>query len=142
MDRTKMDGGRGLRSVLADLDLSHAQPLPSRLITKILELSGIPADLKCTHLTREMRTLLADNLTGFPTVVARLGGFDIAMVTRGGVDLKEVNSKTMESRRVRGLYLVGEVLDIDGDTGGYNLEAAFSMGMLAARSIGQRWLNV
>lgn len=142
LDRTKMDGGRGLRSVLADLDLSHAQPLPSRLITKILELSGIPADLKCAHLAREMRTLLADNLTGFPVIVAKLGGFDVAMVTRGGVDLKEVNSKTMESRRVKGLYLVGEVLDIDGDTGGYNLQAAFSTGMLAARSIGQRWLNV
>lgn len=136
--RTKMDGGRGLRSVLADLDLSHSKPLPGRLIQKILELSGIPADLKCAYLTREMRTLLANNLTGFPMAVAKPGGFDIAMVTRGGVDLKEVNSKTMESSIVNGLYLVGEVLDVDGDTGGYNLQAAFSTGMLAARSIGQR----
>ncbi len=140
LDRTKMDGGRGIRSVLADLP--HSQPLPTRLITKILELSGIPADLKCAHLTREMRTLLADNLTGFPMIVAKLGGFDVAMVTRGGVDLKEVNSKTMESRLVKGLYLVGEILDVDGDTGGYNLQAAFSTGMLAARSIGRVWLNV
>jgi predicted Rossmann fold flavoprotein len=142
LDRTKTDGGRGLRSVLTDLDLSRSRPLPGRLITKVLELSGIPADLKCAHLAREMRTLLADNLTGFPMVVAKLGGFDIAMVTRGGVDLIEVYSKSMESNLVKGLYLVGEVLDIDGDTGGYNLQVAFSTGMLAARSIRQRWLNV
>ncbi len=140
LDRIKMDGGRGIRSVLADLP--HSQSLPTRLITKILELSGIPAGLKCAHLTREMRTLLADNLTGFPMIVAKLGGFNVAMVTRGGVDLKEVNSKTMESRLVKGLYLVGEILDVDGDTGGYNLQAAFSTGMLAARCIGRGWLNV
>jgi len=139
-DRAKWDGGRGIRAMLADLPLLHS--LPMRLITKIFKLSGIPVDLKCAHLTREMRTLLADNLTGFPMIVAKLGSFDIAMVTRGGVDLKEVNSKTMESRLIKGLYLVGEVLDVDGDTGGYNLQAAFSTGMLAARSIGQRWQNV
>jgi hypothetical protein len=61
------------------------------------------------------------------------------MVTRGGVDLKEVNPKTMESRLVKGLYLVGEVLDIDGDTGGYNLQAAFSTAMLAASSITNKY---
>jgi predicted flavoprotein YhiN len=82
---------------------------------------------------------MVDSLTGFPMIVSELGSFNIAMVTRGGVDLKEVNSKTMESRLVGGLYLVGEVLDVDGDTGGYNLQAAFSTGMLAARSIVQRW---
>ncbi len=81
---------------------------------------------------------MTDNLTGLPLVVSKLCGFSMAMVTRGGVDLKEVNPKTMESRIVSGLYLVGEVLDIDGDTGGYNLQAAFSTGMLAARSIRSR----
>jgi hypothetical protein len=67
--------------------------------------------------------------------VSSLCGFNTAMVTRGGVDTKEVNPKTMQSRLVKGLYLVGEVLDVDGDTGGYNLQAAFSTAMLAARSI-------
>jgi predicted flavoprotein YhiN len=57
------------------------------------------------------------------------------MCTRGGVETAEVDPKTMQSRLVKGLYLVGEVLDVDGDTGGYNLQAAFSTGMLAARSI-------
>jgi predicted Rossmann fold flavoprotein len=137
LDRTKEDGSRGLKSILSDLPSSR--PLPIRLIARILELSGIPSDLKCAHLNRDMRTLLVDNLTGFPMIVSELGGFNTAMVTRGGVDLKEVNSKTMESRLVGGLYLVGEVLNVDGDTGGYNLQAAFSTGMMAARSIVQRW---
>jgi len=57
------------------------------------------------------------------------------MVTRGGVTLTEVNPKTMESRLVQSLYFAGEVLDIDGDTGGYNIQAAFSTGFLAAKSI-------
>lgn len=135
-DRTRYDGACLLKSALADLP--HSVPLPPRLVKRILEISGIAADLSLAHLTREMRTQLIDNLTGLPLVVSELGGFNMAMVTRGGVDLKEVNPKTMESRRVEGLYLVGEVLDIDGDTGGYNLQAAFSTGMLAARSIKSR----
>jgi len=106
---------------------------------KIIELSGILPGLKCAHLTREMRSNLLDNLAGFPMTIEALGGFSVAMATRGGVDLKEVNPKTMESRLAEGLYLAGEVLDIDGDTGGYNLQAAFSTGMMAAKSILQRW---
>ncbi|NYT02744.1 MAG: hypothetical protein GKC10_08335 [Methanosarcinales archaeon] len=109
--------------------------IPGRLISKILEISGIPEGLQCAQLTRQMRIALLDNLTGLPLEISSLGGYDLAMVTRGGVDLREVNSRTMESRLVPGLYLVGEVLDVDGDTGGYNLQAAFSTGMLAARSI-------
>ena len=61
------------------------------------------------------------------------------MVTRGGVALESVNPKTMESTIVPGLFFAGEVLDIDGDTGGYNLQAAFSTGYLAAQGIRKRW---
>jgi hypothetical protein len=86
-----------------------------------------------------MRTHLIDNLTGLPLVVSKLAGFDISMVTRGGVELHQVNPKTMESRLVKRLYLIGEVLDVDGDSGGYNLQAAFSTGMLSARSIKNNW---
>lgn len=135
MNAANEEGFRGLRSILADL------LLPVRLVPRILELSCIHPDLQPAHLTREMRTLLAFNLTAFPMAVAGLGDFNTAMVTRGGVDLKEVNSRTMESRLVGGLYLAGEVLDVDGDTGGYNLQAAFSTGMLAARSIQKRWID-
>ena len=132
-DRARLDGACTLKTAMGDLTCSV--PLPPRLIRRILEISGIATDLFLAHLTREMRSQLADNLTGLPLVVSELCGFNMAMATRGGVDLKEVNPKTMESRRVNGLYLVGEVLDVDGDTGGYNLQAAFSTGMLAARSI-------
>jgi len=131
-DRSQEGGARNLRSVLMDLEI------PTRMTAKILEISGIPQDLKCAQMTRDMRIILADHLTGFPMVVEELGGFDSAMVTRGGVNLLEVNSKTMESKLVRGLYFAGEVLDVDGDTGGYNLQAAFSTGILAARSIQKR----
>ena len=136
LDRARSAGACKLKTVLADTPSSV--PLPPRLIKRILEISGIDSDSSLAQLTREMRIKLTDNLTGLPLVVSELCGFNTAMVTRGGVDLKEVNPKTMESRKVSGLYLVGEVLDIDGDTGGYNLQAAFSTGMLAARSIKSR----
>ena len=136
-NRPRSDGGAGLRSLLANLH--GTVPLSSKLIKKILEISGIATDLSLAHLTREMRTHLIDNLTGLPLVVSKLGGFDISMVTRGGVELHQVNPKTMESRLVKRLYLIGEVLDVDGDSGGYNLQAAFSTGMLSARSIKNNW---
>ena len=136
LGRARSNGALTLKTALAELP--HSVPLPPRLIKRILEFSGIDADSTMAHLTREKRTQLTDNLTGLPLIVSELVGFNMAMVTRGGVDLLEVNPKTMESRRVSGLYLVGEVLDIDGDTGGYNLQAAFSTGMLAARSIKSR----
>jgi len=132
LGRSREDGARNLRLVLADLGL------PARLASRVLEILGIPQDLKCAQMTREMRIALADHLTGFPMVVEELGGFDSAMVTRGGVSLEEVDSKTMESKLVEGLYFAGEVLDVDGDTGGYNLQAAFSTGFLAGRSIRRR----
>ncbi len=65
----------------------------------------------------------------------RTGDYDEAMATRGGVSRREVNAKTMESRLVPGLYFAGEVLDVDGDTGGFNLQFAFSSGKLAADAI-------
>ncbi len=131
-DRSQEEGARNLRSVLVDLEI------PARLAARVLEISGIPQDLKCAQMTRETRVDLADNLAGFPLVVEELGGFNSAMVTRGGVNLLEVNSKTMESKLVDGLYFAGEILNVDGDTGGYNLQAAFSTGILAARSIQKR----
>jgi predicted Rossmann fold flavoprotein len=109
--------------------------LPERLVVKILAISGVPAETTGAHLTKEKRNEITGNLTGFPVRVSRLGGYDVAMVTRGGVSLTEVNQKTMESRLVPGLYFAGEVLDIDGDTGGYNIQAAFSTGFIAAKSI-------
>ena len=120
-----------LRTILA------AYPIPERFNRKLLLMSGIPDDLKCAHFSASMRAKLATNCTGFPMTVEAPGGFSVAMVTRGGVAREGVNPKTLESTRVPHLYFVGEVLDIDGDTGGYNLQAAFSTGYLAAQCIRQ-----
>jgi hypothetical protein len=137
LDKARLDGGKSLLSVLADLPrfVPSSVPLYPRLIKRMLEISGIASDLKMAQLTRETRNCLIDNLTGLSLVVSDLCGYNCAMVTRGGVETIEVDPKTMQSRLVKGLYLVGEVLDVDGDTGGYNLQAAFSTGVLAARSI-------
>jgi predicted Rossmann fold flavoprotein len=122
-------GNRQLKKILAAFDL------PDRFIRKLLELAGMGQDQTGAHLTREGRSAILGLLTGYPFIVSRLGGISEAMVTRGGVALDEVNSKTMESRIVPGLFFVGEVLDIDGDTGGYNLQAAFSTAALAAKRV-------
>ena len=116
-----------------------AYPIPERLNRKLLNLSGIPDDLKCNHFSAEQRSRLITNCTQFPLTVEAPGGFSVAMVTRGGVALEGINVKTLESKTVPNLYFAGEVLDIDGDSGGYNLQAAFSTGFLAARSIRKKW---
>lgn len=110
-------------------------PLSKRFIDKIIEIADISEKLKCAELNKKTRNRLVEMLISFPMVVDRLGDFHLAMATRGGVSLKEVSPKTMESRIIKGLYFAGEVLDIDGDTGGYNIQAAFSMGKLAAEAI-------
>ncbi len=121
-----------VRTILA------AYPIPERLNRKLLALSGIPDDLTCAHFSAALRSKLVANCTEFPLTVAALGEYSVAMVTRGGVALDGVDPKTMESTLVPGLFFAGEVLDIDGDTGGYNLQAAFSTGYLAAQGVRKR----
>jgi predicted Rossmann fold flavoprotein len=128
-DALALSGSRQVKTMLAGL------PLPERFARRIAELAGLSPDLSCSQLTKKARQEISALLAGFPFSVLRLGGFEEAMVTRGGVALSEIDPKTMESRLVPGLYCIGEVLDIDGDTGGYNLQAAFSTSMVAARSI-------
>lgn len=124
-----VQGNRQVKSVLTGFRL------PVRFVDRILALAGIPGNRSMAHLAKRERDVLATLLTEFPCTVSRVGGFDEAMVTRGGVSLREINPKTMESRLVRHLYCIGEVLDVDGDTGGYNLQAAFSTAACAARDI-------
>ncbi|MCK4269068.1 MAG: aminoacetone oxidase family FAD-binding enzyme, partial [Methanogenium sp.] len=109
--------------------------LPERFVKRILELTEIPPELTCAHLSKKLRNRLIMNLTELPFRVKKLAGFEKAMVTRGGVSLGRINQKSMESQLVPHLWFIGEVLDIDGDTGGYNLQAAFSTAMLAAEHI-------
>jgi hypothetical protein len=129
LSRISASGKARVRTVLTGFDL------PERFVNKLLTLAGIGSELTGAHLSRKDRSALIELLTGCPFVVGRLGGVHEAMVTRGGVSLAEIDPKTMESRLVPRLFFVGEVLDIDGDTGGYNLQAAFSTAALAARTI-------
>ena len=108
--------------------------LPERFIKKFSTLFNINFDKKAAELSKSEREALL-KLCDYNFTVTKLGDFNIAMATNGGVDTAEVNSKTMESKIVKSLYFTGEVLDIDGDTGGFNIQAAFSTGYLAAQSI-------
>ena len=93
--------------------------------------------LACAHLNRATRQTLADLLTALPLTVRATEGFDKAMVTRGGVKLREVDPHTLQSRLAEGLYFAGEILDLDGPSGGFNLQMAFSTGYLAGLSAGK-----
>jgi predicted Rossmann fold flavoprotein len=118
---------RQLGSMLADF-------MPKRLAEVLLGLAACPGETRAAQLTKACRQRLAAGLAGEVFVVQRLGDLDEAMASRGGVSLEEVDPKTMMSRLVPGLYFAGEALDVDGDTGGYNLQAAFSSGRLAGLS--------
>lgn len=118
-----------VKTIVRQLDLTR------RFSDKILALAKISDDLKCAELKKEQRQVLLSLLTEYEMEIKELGGYQMAMVTVGGVSIKDINPRTMESKKVKGLYFAGEVLDIDGDTGGYNLQAAFSMAYLAAKTV-------
>ena len=110
--------------------------LPAKLIPVMVELSGIDPAKKVHSVTRAERARLVELCKGFPGTVTGLRGFDEAVVTRGGVCTKEVDPSTMESKKIQGLYLCGEMLDCDALTGGFNLQIAWSTGWLAGESAG------
>ncbi|MDD6283045.1 MAG: NAD(P)/FAD-dependent oxidoreductase [Oribacterium sp.] len=119
-----------LRNALSDL-------LPATLIPvflKRLEKTGVDINQKVTVVSKESRKKLLDLLRNFTYTIAGTGNFREAIVTQGGVSVKEINPRTMESKKVQGLYFAGEVLDVDGYTGGFNMQMAFSTGHLAGVS--------
>ena len=120
-------GKRHFRTMLKGL-------LPAKLIPVCIDQSGIPADKVCNQINATERERLMKWLKGFRLEIVDHRGFRHAIITAGGVDSREIDPRTMESRLVKGLYFAGEVMDIDADTGGYNLQAAFSTGWLAGRS--------
>ncbi|HNT27802.1 MAG TPA: NAD(P)/FAD-dependent oxidoreductase [bacterium] len=124
--------GRGAVSVKSML---KGAALTKNLREALIRQAGVDPDGRAADLSRDRLAALADAFCAFPVTVRSLGGFETAMATAGGVSLDEVDPKTMMSKIVPGLFFAGEVLDIDGDTGGYNLQAAFSTGALAGRSI-------
>ena len=109
--------------------------LPHRLIEIFLEKAQIKSDIKANSITKEMREKIIKLLKDFVLEYDKLYDIEAGIITSGGVDLKEINPKTMESKKVNGLYFIGEVLDIDCLTGGFNLQAAFSTAQACANAI-------
>lgn len=108
--------------------------LPQKLIPVIIRLSEINPDKKVNTITKEERKKLLHLLKEFELTIKDLLGFDKAIVTAGGVELSEVDPKTMQSKIISNLYLAGEILDIDGPTGGYNLQVCWSTGFVAGKN--------
>jgi len=109
--------------------------LPQKLIPIIVELSGINPEKKVNEITREERQKLVRLLKGLEMRVISLLGFETAIVTSGGVSLKEIDSKTMKSKLIENLFFAGEIIDLKGPTGGYNLQLCWSTGYLAGQSV-------
>ena len=108
--------------------------LPSSLIPSFAELIPIPLSKPAVDLSPKDKKAIVNKLKEYPIDIEGYGSFSEAIVTAGGIDLKEIGSKTMEAKAVSGLYFAGEVLNLDADTGGYNLQIAFSTGYVAGKS--------
>ena len=108
--------------------------LPLGAVGPVLKAASIPPEKRANCVTREERARLVQALKAFPMRPLALRGYNEAVVTSGGVSLDEIDPKTMQSKKVKGLYFCGEVLDVDAYTGGFNLQIAFSTGYLAGKS--------
>ncbi|HDO34738.1 MAG TPA: NAD(P)/FAD-dependent oxidoreductase [Nitrospirae bacterium] len=118
---------KSIKNILPEL-------LPKKLIPVILKLTGIDPDKKGRSITKDERKKLRLLLKEFPLTVKGLSGFKKAIITTGGISLKEIDPKNMRSRIIKNLYFAGEILDLDGPTGGYNLQVCWSTGYLAGEN--------
>ena len=117
-----------------DFDNALSDLLPAKMIDVVIRRSGIDPHKKVNSITKEQRAKLLSILKCFSVAVSGFRPLSEAIVTKGGVEVKEVSPKTMESKIVSGLYFAGEVLDVDAYTGGFNLQIAFSTGALAGEN--------
>jgi predicted Rossmann fold flavoprotein len=124
----QLGGARQLHGILSER-------LPKRLCQTLLTLTGVAAERRAAEVSRQDRRQLVERIKRLSIPVRGVMGFRKAEVTAGGVVLDEVDSRTMQSRLVPGLYFAGEILDLDGPIGGYNFQAAFSTGWLAGESV-------
>lgn len=117
-------GGQSLKNAMSHM-------LPKSLIPVLIEKCGLNPDGKANQITKEERQKITDGMKDFTLTLTGLRSWDEAIITRGGVRVNEINPQTMESKMVKGLYLAGEILDLDALTGGYNLQIAWSTGYAA-----------
>ena len=118
-----------------------AESMPERLAIELLRVAGVEASMPLAQLSRLQRRALVHALVELPLPVEAARGWDYAEVTAGGVPLGEVSFRTMESRRLPGLYLIGEMLDCDGRIGGFNFQWAWATGFVAGRAAAQSALR-
>lgn len=105
--------------------------LPQKMISTVIELSGIDQNKKVNEITREERVRLVQLLKNFEITLHDFRPIEEAIITAGGISIKEINPKTMESKLIKGLYFAGEIIDVDAYTGGFNLQIAYSTGYTA-----------
>lgn len=110
---------------------------PSKLVPVMLALSEVPADKKIHEITKEERQGFLKLMKALPLTILKTRGFEEAIITQGGIDTKAVNPSTMESRQIKGLYVIGEVLDLDALTGGFNLQIAWSTAYTAVQAFSE-----
>ncbi len=115
--------------------------LPQKLIPVIINLSEIDPEKRVNLITKQERKKILHLLKEFTLEIEKLGGYERAIITKGGVDLSEIEPKTMRSKIIDNLYLAGEILDLNGPTGGYNLQVCWSTGYLAGESAGKSILK-
>lgn len=125
VEMSAMNGKLQVKSLVREL--LHSK----RIAEHVQKVAGIPEARILSELSKAERKSLVMLSVSYPVEIKCLGGFEIAMATAGGVAVDEIDAKTMMSKKVKGLYFAGEVLDIDGDSGGYNIQWAFSSGALA-----------
>ena len=116
-----------IKNALGDL-------LPSKMISTVIDLAFIDENKFVNQISKAERERLVDLLQDMVMTVTKTRPLSDAIVTAGGISTKEINPKTMESKLIKDLYCVGEVVDVDAFTGGYNLQAAFSMGFVAGEA--------
>ncbi len=137
LDEKQLDA-RILRDFEANINRKFMNSLdklfPKSLIPVIIERSGIGAQCRVNEITRDKRQGLVKLIKNFDLTLTGLRGFNEAIITHGGVDVKEIDSSTMESKLIKGLYFAGEMIDVDAVTGGFNLQVAWSTGYLAGIS--------
>lgn len=108
--------------------------LPQKMICPLILKSGIPLEKTINTITKEERRKLISEIKNFTISISKFRGIEEAIITSGGIDIKEINPKTMESKKVKGLYFAGEIIDVDAYTGGFNLQIAYSTGVTAGRN--------
>ncbi|NUN24871.1 MAG: NAD(P)/FAD-dependent oxidoreductase, partial [Candidatus Jettenia caeni] len=128
LDQIKRHGSKAIKSCLTFL-------IPEKLVSILLHFCDIELQKKAAQITASERKKILKQLKGLSLTLVRHRPVEEAIVMAGGINLHEVDTKTMKSKLREGLYFAGEVLDIDGPTGGFNLQAAFSTGYFAADSI-------